>query len=202
MTNPYHGQRLNMHARRLAAAALLIATALGCGGSDSTAAEQKSNAAPPAQASPLVPVLAKAHLAEAAVEARKWRSDAAIIQVGARRVPDDGKVAWWEYGAWSPSAKTCLVITFIRGKVNTQESGGEVCESDALGEIIDSDQAIKIARTNGVTKADVSMVAMASPTRKGQAVWSVIEEGMRNSGDITIDIDGASGKVLTTTRTP
>jgi hypothetical protein len=124
-----------------------------------------------------------------------------IIQVAGRRVPDDGKVAWWEYGAWSSSAKTCLVLTFIRGRVSTQESGGAVCESEPLGEIIDSDQAIKVARASGITKQDVSMVAMAS-AKKGQSVWSIIEEGMRNPGDITLDIDAATGAVLTTTRNP
>ena len=184
------------------AAAFLLAAGVGCSGSDAPA-EQKSAEAPRETASaPLTPVLAKAHLADAATEAKKWRPDAVIIQIGGRRVPDDGKVPWWDYGAWSPSAKTCLVITFIRGNVNTQESGGAVCESGALGEIIDSDQVMTIAKANGITKQDVSLVAMASPSRTGASIWSVIEEGMRNPGNITLDIDAATGKVVNTTKTP
>jgi len=178
--------------------------AVGCGGSQPATTDEKPGAASTTKTTtPLTPVLAKAHLADAAAEARKWRPDAFVIQVAGSGVSDEGKAKnWWEYGAYSPSAKTCLVITFIRGKASTQESGGEQCESDALGEIIDSDQAIKIARENGIAKQDVSMVAMASSLRKGQSVWSVIEEGMRNPGNMTMDIDAKTGAVLNKVRTP
>ena len=185
----------------LVALPAMLLGAMACGGSSTPAGETPAAGATQT-AAPLTPVLAKAHLAEAAAEAKKWRPDAFVIQVAGRDVKDDGTVPWWDYGAYSPSAKTCLVMTFIRGNVDTQESGGEACESAALGEIIDSDQAIRIARENGVTKEKVSMVVMASPTRPGQAVWSVIEEGMRNPGDITLDVDAASGRVLTTRRNP
>jgi hypothetical protein len=181
-------------------AVVVMMTAPGCGDSQATSVEQKPAASAPAQAAPLVPVLAKAHLADADAAAKKWHSDARLIQIAGRNVKDDGTVPWWEYGAYSSSAKTCVVITIIRGNVSTQESGGPTCESAALGDIIDSDQAITIARANGVTKQSVSMVVMASPNRPGHAVWSVIEEGMRNPGDITLDIDAATGKVLSTTR--
>jgi hypothetical protein len=186
-----------------AAGALIVAglAVSACGG-QVTAVEEKPAESAQAKPSPLTPVLAKAHLTDAAAAARKWRSDAVITQLAGRRVPDDGKITQWEYLAWSPSAKMCLGITFTRGNVNTQEAGDQVCQREPLGEIIDSDQAIKIARANGVTKQDVSMVAMASPARKGQSVWSVAEEGMRNPGNIALDIDAGTGKVLATTKTP
>ena len=104
------------------------------------------------------------------------------------------KVVEWEYGAYS-RPQELLVITFYRDQASTTESGGASCESAPLGELIDSDQAMKIARENGLTKKDISMVAMASSARPRESVWSVIEEGMRNPGDINIDIDGATGKV-------
>ena len=186
----------------IAVAAIVGLLQAGCGDSQATAVEQKPAANTSAKAAPLTPVLAKAHLAEATAAAKKWQSDARLVQVAGRNVKDDGTVPWWEYGAYSPSAKTCLVITVIRGNVSTQESGGPDCAAEALGDIIDSDQAIKIARANGVTKQSISMVAMPSPNRRGQSVWSVIEEGMRNPGDVAVDIDAATGKVLGTTKTP
>src|SRR5688572_6704615 len=125
-------------------AAAVLLTAAGCGDSQATTAEQKPAASAPAQAAPLTPALAKAHLADADAAAKKWHADARLIQIAGRNVKDDGTVPWWEYGAYSPSAKTCLVITVIRGNVSTQESGGPSCESAALGDIIDSDQAITI----------------------------------------------------------
>ena len=194
----------NEHRARAARAVpgiVLTIGALACGGSTSTdGAETKASELTQA-ATPLTPVLAKAHLADAAAEAKKWKSDAFLIQVAGNAVSDDGKVVSWDYGAYSPSAKNCLVIKFYRGKPTTTESGGEACESAPLGEIIDSDQAIKIARENGLTK-QVSMVVMASPISRGTSVWSVIEEGMRNPGNVTLDIDAASGKVRNTMKNP
>ncbi len=174
---------------------------LACGGAPSSDGAETAASESPQPGTPLTPVLAKAHLADAAAEAKKWKSDAFLIQVAGNAVSDDGKVISWDYGAYSPSAKNCLVIKFYRGKPSTQESGGVACESEPLGEIIDSDQAIKIARENGVTK-QLSMVAMPSPTSRGVSVWSVIEEGMRNPGNLTLDIDGGTGKVRGTTKTP
>jgi hypothetical protein len=180
----------------------LLVVLVGCGSADTPAERQSTEAQPERPTTPLTPVLAKAHLADAATEARKWRQDAVIVQIFGRRVPDDGKVSWWDYAAWSPSTKGCLGIQFIRGNVNAQETRAEACQYEPLGEIIDSDQAIRIARANGITRQDVSMFAMPSPTRKGTSVWSVVEEGMRNPGNVTLDIDGVTGKVLNTTRTP
>jgi len=190
-----------MRARKLAAA-FLLAAAVGCGRSDAPAEGKSSEAPVEVSRTPLTPVLAKAHLTDAATEAKKWRPDAVITQVAGRRVPEDGKVARWDYLAFSPSAKSCLGIMFIRGNPQTQETRREVCEFDALGDIIDSDQAIKIARSNGITKPDVSMIAMASPTRKGTSLWSVVEEGMRNPGNITLDIDAATGAVVNMMKNP
>lgn len=191
-----------MRAHRLAAALLAIG-ALGCGSSQSTVVEEKSPADVKSNpTTPLTPMLAKAHLADAAAEAKKWRSDAFLFQVSGSMVTDEGKANSWAYAAFSPGAKSCLGMRFIRGRAVTQELGGPECESaEPLGDIIDSDQVIKIAKENGVTKKDVSMIATRR-VRKGQAVWMVTEEGMRNAGDITMEIDAPTGKVLSTTRNP
>lgn len=182
---------------------VLLLAAAGCGGSTPATTEEKADAAAkPGNATPLTPVLAKAHLADAAAAAKKWHSDAFLIQVAARNVKDDGTVPWWEYGAYSPSAKTCLVITFVRGNASTEESGGASCAAGALPEFIDSDQVIKIARANGITHQSVAMFVSESTRRPGQANWSVIENGMREPGNTSMDIDGATGKVTDTTKTP
>jgi hypothetical protein len=175
---------------------------VGCGGSQSTVVEESAVSASQQPAVPLTPVLAKAHLADAAAEAKRWKSDALLVQVAGNAVPDDGKIVSWQYGAYSPTAKNCLVINFYRGKPSTTESGGESCEAGPLGELIDSDRVIKIARDNGLTNKEISMVAMASAARPRVSIWSVIEQGMRNPGNITMDIDAASGKVLNTAKNP
>jgi hypothetical protein len=187
--------------KRFAVTAILCAaTLLACGGAQSTVVEENAPESTK-PAAPLTPVLAKAHLADAAAEAKKWKSDAFLTQVSGANVSDDGKVASWQYVAYSPSAQKCLGIKYYRGKPSSTESGGvAACDLPPLGEIIDSNQAITVARENGVTK-EVSMVAMASPTRPRESVWSVVEEGMRNPGNITVDID-ASGKVVNTQKNP
>lgn len=179
-----------------------VAIAMACGGSSSTPEEKPPVEASMQKAGPVTPVLAKAHLAEAAAEGKKWKPDAMLVQIYGRNVKDDGTAPSWDYNAYSPSAKSCLGINFIRGNVSTRETRAEACQFAALGEIIDSDQAMKIARENGVSRESISMLALPSPTRPGTSLWQVVEEGMRNPGNMTVDIDAATGKVLNTTKNP
>ena len=86
---------------------------------------------------------------------------------------------------------------------NSTESGGETCKSPELRDFIDSDQAIQIARKSGIQKQDVNLVVTVSSTRNGdQAVWTIIEEGMRNPGDKMLNLDAQTGEVLGNIRNP
>ena len=190
-------RRTDVLSRRLPLSAVM--TAPGCGDSQATSVEQKPAASAPAQAAPLVPVLAKAHLADADAAAKKWPPTHDCSNRRSKR-QRRRTVPWWEYGAYSSSAKTCVVITIIRGNVSAQESGGPTCGRRRSATSSTAIRRSQSPAPTGVTKQSVSMVVMASPNRPGHAVWSVIEEGMRNPGDITLDIGTATGKVLSTTR--
>jgi hypothetical protein len=114
-------------------------------------------------------VLAKAKLSDAAAAAKKWRGDAILIQIASRSVQEGGVTAAWDYGFWSSSAKTCAVIKVFPAVAPTvQESGGAICQEPELPTtFIDSDQALKIARANGVTSPTVTMIVSTSAGRGG-----------------------------------
>ena len=142
--------------------------------------------------------LARAKLSEVTATAKKWRSDATLIQIAANRVADDGTQSLWKYGFFSSSAKTCLIVQVAR-TTRTTETGGPLCESPALGNFMDSDKAIQIARKNGIQRTSVTMVVSMVPTRKGpRPVWIVMEGSGMNGGDVSVDIDAETGEVLNT----
>ena len=142
--------------------------------------------------------LAKARLSEATAAAKKWRADAALIQIAANRVADDGTQSLWKYGFFSASAKTCLIVQLAR-TTRTTETGGPLCESPSLANFMDSDRAIQIARKNGIERPNVTMVVSMVPTRKGaRPVWIVMEGSGMNAGDVSVDVDAQTGEVLNT----
>ena len=171
-------------------ASLLIATGV---------AQQKPA---PAGRAAITPVTAKASLNAALAAAKKWQADAVLIQVVGTRVNPDGTRMYWDFGVYSASAKKCAIINVVNGQSQAQEAGGPECADPGIGDFIDSDKAMQIAKQNGLTKQDVQMSVSNSPHKKGQVIWMIIEEGMRNKGDLEIDIDAATGKVLSTDRRP
>jgi hypothetical protein len=148
---------------------------------------------------PLKPSLAKAKLTEATAAAKKWKADAVLIQVAGNGIGDDGMEVLWDYGFYSPAAKTCLVVN-VANTTTQQESGGEMCESPELTDFMDSDQAIAIARKNGVTAPKVTMVVSASALRKGGVTWTVMDAAGMKSGNIMLDIDAKTGAILSKTK--
>ena len=163
---------------------------------------QQKPAAPAAGRSALKPVTAKAYLGEAIAAAKKWRADAFLIQLTCSRVSPDGTCLYWDYGAYSPSAKKCAIINVINGQANAAEAGGPECAEAKVGDFIDSNQAMTIAKQNGLSKQDVAMSVLNSPHTGKQVIWMIIEEGLRNKGDLEIDLDAATGKVISADRRP
>ena len=144
---------------------------------------------------PVKPTLAKTKVSEAMAAAKKWKADAILIQIAGRNISDDGTYVLWDYGFYSPAAKNCLVVN-VATTTTQQESGGAMCESSELTEFMDSDQAMSIARKNGITKPRASMVASASG--RG-AIWTVMDEGGMKPGNVMLDIDAKTGGVLNKT---
>jgi hypothetical protein len=66
---------------------------------------------------------------------------------------------------------------------------------------IESDQALKIARSNGITATRVSMAVSMSPVKgTTRPVWVVMDEGGTKAGHRILDIDATSGVVVGTTK--
>jgi hypothetical protein len=151
---------------------------------------------------PMPPVAAKAKLAEATAAAKKWRADAILIQVASKFVNENGMTAMWDYAFWSTSAKTCAIVNVGPTQAGvTQETGGVGCEEAEVKDFIDSDQALKIARSNGITAARVSMVVSTSPVKgAARAVWVVMDEGGMKPGNVMLDIDATTGAVVGKTK--
>ena len=179
--------------------AVIVAFAFSAFISQPDAASGSAGFAAPQQPAPtgakVAPSLAKAKLKEATGAALKWRNDAVLIQIVARNIGVEGTAVLWDYGFYSKSAKTCLVVR-VASTVFTTESGGEICENPALtGDFMDSDQAIKLARANGITHPTATMAVSVSPRTK-RPFWSVMDERGMKPGNVMLELDGATGKVL------
>lgn len=138
-----------------------------------------------------LPVLAKAGIEQTTAVARRWKSDAALLQIVGRNVSDEGLALFWQYGFYSKTAQACVVVT--GGTLEQQEAGGKECAAATLGEFLDSDKVIKIARQSGVAHKSVSMI-ISVPTK--EPVWVVMDERGMKPGNVMLDVDGRTGKVL------
>lgn len=145
---------------------------------------------------------AKATLVQARSAARRWRSDAVLIRINTARVSADGASNQWSYGFYSPAARNCLLVILADGRVaDTTESGGAVCAEPELGEFMDSDRAMRIARTNGFKTDAPTMGLLNTPTAGGNRTVWLVYEGTR-PGEESVMIDARTGEVLEKTRIP
>ena len=166
-----------------------------CRNSSGTSAAEQPAAQQPASRAPIKPVLAKARLADARTAATEWKPDAVLIQVAGRTTGDDG-LSHWNYGFYSKTAKTCLVVT-IAATTLKRESGGAMCESAELTDFMDSDQAIRTARKNGITAQSVTMMAsMSAMAKPSRPLWAVYDNAGTKSGDVMLDLDARTGAVV------
>ena len=148
------------------------------------------------QATPPVPVTAKSNLSAALAGGKRWKADAVLVQVVGSRTGADGKQISWEYGFYSAAAKTCAIVYVAKGQSFAQESGGPTCQAPelpALPDFMDSDQAMAIARPNGITKPLASM-AVSIETKR--ATWTVMDAGGVAAGDVILEIDAVSGAIV------
>jgi hypothetical protein len=142
----------------------------------------------------VAPTTAKANLADALIGGKKWKADATLIQVVGTRIGADGKNISWEYGFYSASAKTCAIVYVAKGQSMAKESGEPAtCQAPELKDFMDSDQAMGIARKNGVTKP---LASMAASVERNRATWNVMDGGGVTSGDVILEIDAVTGTIL------
>jgi hypothetical protein len=142
----------------------------------------------------VAPTTAKTNLADALAGGKKWKADAILIQVVGTRIGPEGKNISWEYGFYSASAKTCAIVYVARGQSMAKESGEPAtCQAPELKEFMDSDQAMGIARKNGITKP---LASMAASVERSRPTWNVMDGGGTSSGDVIVEIDGVTGAIL------
>jgi hypothetical protein len=152
-----------------------------------------------------VGTLAKAGIVKAKAEARKWRSDSYLFQVAAANVQDGGVTMWnYDFQAPGASGKKCFRVNVAA----TGEAGGIAApcafdnEKELPGFVIDSDQAVAMARKAGVTRPGLRMtLRMASVRNMGdRPVWQLSEGA--GSGDKTIEVDAITGQIRSQIRIP
>ena len=142
----------------------------------------------------IAPTTAKTNLTDALAGGKKWKADAILIQVVGTRIGTDGKNVSWEYGFYSASAKTCAIVYVARGQSMAKESGEPAtCQAPELKEFMDSDQAMGIARKNGITKP---LASMAASVERNRPTWNVMDGGGAASGDVILEIDATSGSIV------
>jgi hypothetical protein len=142
----------------------------------------------------VAPMTAKANLVDALAGGKKWKADAILIQVVGTRVGPEGKNISWEYGFYSASAKTCAIVYVARGQSMAKESGdAATCLAPELKDFMDSDQAMGVARKNGITKP---LASMAASVERNRPTGNVMDGGGVASGDVIVEIDAVTGAVL------
>ena len=149
-----------------------------------------------ASQSPLPGYLAKASLARAQAEARKWRPEAYVFQISANRVTDG--VAMWNYDFYAAGAgdEKCLRVGFGRG--GKPYTSRHKCEAspEVKAFTIDSDKAVDIARKAGLQRPELTMVLSVVPFPGAEIVgWTVMEGAGMKAGEKTADIDATTGEV-------
>lgn len=145
---------------------------------------------------PVPPTLARAKLSEATAAAKQWKPDAILIQIAASRVGTNGMQVVWDYGFYSASARRCAVINIDAPGMPpfTQESGGPECASAPLpATLIDSAQAVTVARANGITAPMSNMIVMVEGPR---TVWTVMDNGGTWPGEVIVSTDAVSGTFI------
>ena len=85
--------------------------------------------------------------------------------------------------------------------MHSTESGGAICEEPQLGDFMDSDQAMKIARANGITAPKATMVVSMSARGK-RPLWVVMDGAGMKTGEMSLDIDARTGAVLNKRKMP
>lgn len=137
---------------------------------------------------------ARAELPQVLAAAKKWQPDAVLVHLSSTKVKPDGTASEWKYGFYAPKSQKRSVITAREGKVTAREVRlGNF--TAPLGEFIDSDKAMAIAKKNGLKGSEPSMSVMR-PTGGAKAAvttW-VIGGGWKMGEDTTISLDAKTGK--------
>lgn len=136
---------------------------------------------------------AKAALPKATAAAKKWQADAILVHLSSMKVLADGKAKEWKYAFYAPKSKKRCVVTAREGSVKLREVRiGNY--DDPLGEFIDSDKAMAIAKKHDLVGNEPSMSVMRPTGAKADSTTWIVTGGWNMGVDTTISLEAKSGK--------
>jgi hypothetical protein len=137
---------------------------------------------------------ARKALPEVLAKAKAWQVDAALVHLSSIKVNPDGTASEWKYSFYAPAGKKRCVVTALPGGVTLREVRlGSFTEP--LGEFVDSDRAMEVARKSGLKGGEPSMSVLRPAGAKAEATRWLVTGGF-NAGDTSIGVDGKSGAFL------
>ena len=134
---------------------------------------------------------AKAGLVEAVKAGRKWQKDAVLVSLSALPVRLDGTADEWKYSFYSPGSGKRCVVTATRSGVRAREVRAGY-STEPLGNFIDSDQAMWIARSHGLEGNEPDMAVKFQGTGKKAAAYWIVNGGL-DKGDVTVFLEAGTG---------
>lgn len=136
---------------------------------------------------------AKAALPKVLVSAKDWQGDAILVHLSSAKVLPDGTAPEWKYSFYSPKTLKRCVATARGDKVTVKEVRlGNYTEP--LGDFIDSDKAMEIAKKNGLKGNEPSMGVMRPAGARPDGTTWIATGGWKMGVDTTISLDAKTGK--------
>lgn len=143
-------------------------------------------------------VTAKAGLAQAQQAAKKWKVDAALVNISTLSCNMDGTADKWSYMFHSPKAKQSYTVEVKDSKIVETFEVRPHINYPVGGDFIDSPQAMAEAQKNGLKvkgEPAMSLLIMGQATKNPGAYWTV--GGGYTPGEVSIIIDAKTGKFFT-----
>jgi hypothetical protein len=118
---------------------------------------------------------AKEKLAVATNEAQKWQKDAMLVGVETSTATPAGRAFSWIYLFNSPGTKQqSIVMIDDRGEVRRLPSPSFNVYRNAVGEFVDSEQAMAEAGKNGFKSHDFGMIMGLRKDQRGE--WRMLDK--------------------------
>jgi len=136
---------------------------------------------------------AKAALPQVQASAKQWNDDAVLVHLSSTKIQPDGTASEWKYSFYSPKSQKRCVATVRDDKVTVKEvHRGSYTEP--LGDFIDSDKAMEVAKMNGLKGNEPSMSVMRPAGARADGTTWIVTGGWKMGVDTTISIEGKTGK--------
>lgn len=142
---------------------------------------------------------ARRAVAKLTARAQQWQQDAVLTNLSTLEATEDGTAKAWSSIFYSPVAKKWLTVTASGAKLDALEVSQGL--TDPIGEFVDSDHAMQVAKENGLTPGKETMMGLAwMGAKDGLACWTV--GGGFEPGSVAVVLDAKSGDLITKQRIP